>query len=216
MASRSEDRLTPMEAASSRSGGKGSPALSCRSEISAISGGGRVAGVAEIDGPTLDPAKAVRVEGSLPLTPVDRSQRTHDQVHDVNDANVVVGTSEILGSQGATEPFVWTDRKHVLPTPDASYRMVRTRSVNESGWVLGSGYRLDAQGAYHHHVLLWRPDLTVIELPPLPEDATFVAEHPVPQAARLITQHIERMWTSVTLVERTRADLGETLRTAVV
>ena len=43
------------------------------SEISAISGGGRVAGVAEIDGPTLDPAKAVRVEGSLPLTPVDRS-----------------------------------------------------------------------------------------------------------------------------------------------
>ncbi|MFC4616435.1 hypothetical protein ACFO3K_17035 [Cellulomonas algicola] len=147
------------------------------SEISAISGGGRVAGVAEVDGPTTNPPKAVRVEGPLPLRPVDRSLRTADQVHDVNDANVVVGTSEVLGAQGATEPFVWTDRKHVLPTPDASYRFVQTRSVNEAGWVLGGGYHLDAQGVYHHRVLVWRPDRTVLELPPLPDDAIFVAEH---------------------------------------
>lgn len=147
------------------------------SEISAVSGGGRVAGVAEVDGPTFDPGKAVRVEGPLPLRPVDRSLRTADQVHDVNDANVVVGTSEVLGAQGATEPFVWTDRKHVLPTPDASYRFVQTRSLNEAGWVLGGGYRLDAQGGYHHRVLVWRPDRTVLELPPLPDDAVFVAEH---------------------------------------
>lgn len=169
------------------------------SEISAVSGGGRVAGVAEIDGPTLDPAKAVRVEGPLPLTPVDRSQRTHDQVHDVNDANVVVGTSEILGGQGATEPFVWTDRRHVLPTPDASYRMVRTRTVNESGWVLGSGYRLDAQGVYHHRVLVWRPDLTVLELPPLPGDATFVAEH-LDEQGRVIGHRLGADWTEDALV----------------
>jgi puromycin-sensitive aminopeptidase len=44
----------------------------------------------------------------------------------------------------------------------------------------------------------------------------FVAEHPVPQAARLVTQHIERMWTSVALVDRTRADLGAALTTGPV
>ncbi|MFS0703360.1 hypothetical protein AB6N23_02445 [Cellulomonas sp. 179-A 9B4 NHS] len=147
------------------------------SEISAVSGGGRVAGLAVIDGPSLDPAKAVRVEGALPLTPVDRSLRTHDQVLDVNDANVVVGTSEVIGGQGATEAFVWTDRRYVLPTPDPSYVLVRARSLNEAGWVLGAGYRLDAQGRYHYRVLVWSPDRTVSELPPLPDDALFTAEH---------------------------------------
>lgn len=147
------------------------------SELGAVSGGGRVAGVAEIDGPSLDPAKAVRVEGRLPLTPVDRSQRTSDRVHDVNDAGVVVGTSELVGGEGATEPFVWTDRRYVLPTPGPSYTWAQTRSLNESGWVLGSAYELDAQGAYHHRVLVWRPDRTVLELPPLPDGALLVAEH---------------------------------------
>lgn len=169
------------------------------SEISAVSGGGRVAGVAEVDGPTFDPAKAVRVEGPLPLRPVDRSLRTADQVHDVNDADVVVGTSEVLGSQGATEPFVWTDRKHVLPTPDASYRFVQTRSVNEAGWVLGGGYHLDAQGVYHHRVLVWRPDRTVLELPPLPDDAIFVAEH-IDERGGVTGHRLGADWTEDALV----------------
>lgn len=147
------------------------------SELSAVSSGGRVAGVAEIDGPALDPAKAVRVEGRLPLTPVDRSLRTSDRVQDVNDANVVLGTSDLVGTDGAVEAFVWTDRRYVLPMPDATYRYVLTRSINEAGWALGSAYRLDAEGRYHHETLVWRPDRTVIELPPLPDDAVFTAEH---------------------------------------
>ncbi len=48
------------------------------------------------------------------------------------------------------------------------------------------------------------------------EVESFVAEHPVPQAARLVTQHIERMWTSVALVDRTRADLGAALTSGPV
>ncbi|MFC8191575.1 hypothetical protein ACFUMH_07915 [Cellulomonas sp. NPDC057328] len=160
------------------------------SEISAVSGGGRVAGMAATDGPTLDPAKAVRVEGSLPLTPVDRSLRTSDRVHDVNDANAVVGTSELVGGEGATEPFVWTDRRYVLPTPDPSYVLVQTRSLNEAGWVLGAGYRLDPQGVYHYRVLVWRPDRTVLELPPLPDGALFVVAH-IDEEGRVIGHSLD-------------------------
>ncbi|AEE44900.1 hypothetical protein [Cellulomonas fimi] len=169
------------------------------SEISAISGGGRVAGAAQVDGPTLDPAKAVRVEGPLPLRPVDRSLRTSDQVQDVNDANVVVGTSEIVGGQGATEAFVWTDRRHVLATPDPSYVLVHALSVNEAGWVLGSGYRLDARGVYHYQVLVWRPDRTVTVLPPLPDGGMFVAEH-IDEQGGVIGHHLSPDWTNDALV----------------
>ncbi|MFS0703362.1 hypothetical protein AB6N23_02455 [Cellulomonas sp. 179-A 9B4 NHS] len=147
------------------------------SELSAVSSGDRVAGVAEVDGPALDPAKAVRVEGRLPLTPVDRSLRTSDRVQDVNDAGVVVGTSNLVGTDGAVEAFVWTDRRYVLPMPDRSYEYVLVRSVNEAGWVLGSAYRRDEEGRYDHRTLVWRPDRTVLELPPLPDDAVLVAEH---------------------------------------
>jgi hypothetical protein len=169
------------------------------SEISAISGAGRVAGVAEVDGPTLDPAKAVRVEGPLPLKPVDRSLRTSDQVQDVNDANVVVGTSEIVGGQGATEPFVWTDRRYVLPTPDPSYVLVHALSVNEAGWVLGSGYQLDAQGVYHYQVLVWSPDRAVTVLPPLPGGGMFVVGH-IDEQGGVIGHHLTADWDDDALV----------------
>ena len=43
------------------------------------------------------------------------------------------------------------------------------------------------------------------------EVESFVAEHPVPQAARLVAQHLERMRTNVALAERTRGDLGTAL-----
>ena len=43
---------------------------------------------------------------------------------------------------------------------------------------------------------------------------SFVAEHPVPQASRLVVQHLERMRTNVALAERTRGDLGTALTPA--
>jgi hypothetical protein len=39
----------------------------------------------------------------------------------------------------------------------------------------------------------------------------FVAEHPVPQGAKTVAQHLERMHVSVALAEREAGRLGEAL-----
>lgn len=138
-----------------------------RSELTAVSPGGRVAGTAAIQGPRYEIAKAVRVDGPLPLVPVDRSPDRYDSVRAVNDANVVVGTSDPVASPGRTEAFVWTDQRRVLAPPPGAWSSTEAVAINASGWVLGSGAGTDATGAFRRQVLNWSPAGTVTALPPL-------------------------------------------------
>ncbi|WP_210728002.1 hypothetical protein, partial [Cellulomonas septica] len=145
-----------------------------RSELTAVSPGGRVAGTAAVQGARYEIAKAVRVEGPLPLVPVDRSPDRYDTVRAVNDANTVVGASDPVASPGRTEAFVWTDQRRVLPPPPGVWSSTEAVAVNTSGWILGSGAGTDATGAFRRQVLLWSPTGTVTALPPLADGSQVV------------------------------------------
>lgn len=142
-----------------------------RSELTAVSPAGRVAGTAAIRGSRYEIAKAVRVEGPLPLVPVDRSPSRYDTVRAVNDDDVVVGLSEPVGSPGRTEAFVWDEGRRVLDPPAGAWSSTEAVAVNASGWVVGSGAGTDATGAFRRQVLLWSPTGAVTALPPLGDRA---------------------------------------------
>ncbi|AEE44899.1 hypothetical protein [Cellulomonas fimi] len=145
-----------------------------RSELTAVSPGGRVAGVAHVRGERYEIAKAVRVDGPLPLVPVDRSPSRYDSVRAVNDANTVVGASDPVGSPGRTEAFVWADQRRVLAPPPGAWSSTEALAINASGWVLGWGAGTDATGSFRRQVLLWSPTGAVTALPPLADGAQLV------------------------------------------
>ncbi|MFC8191576.1 hypothetical protein ACFUMH_07920 [Cellulomonas sp. NPDC057328] len=141
------------------------------SDLTAVSPGGRVAGTARVAGPRYDIAKAVRVQGPLPLVPVDRSTSRDDRVRAVNDANTVVGMSLLNGSPYRAEAFVWTDRRRVLDPPPGTWTWTEAVAINASGWVLGRAWGTDAAGSSARRVLLWSPTGAVTALPPLADGA---------------------------------------------
>jgi hypothetical protein len=144
------------------------------SELTAVSPGGRVAGVARVLGQRYEIAKAVRVEGPLPLVPVDRSVSRYDSVRAINDASTVVGVSEPVGSPGRTEAFVWTDQRRVLQPPPGAWSATEAVAINASGWILGRGWGTDATGSSRWQVLLWSPTGAVTALPPLGDDIRLI------------------------------------------
>ncbi len=144
------------------------------SELTAVSPGGRVAGVARVLGQRYEIAEAVRVEGLLPLVPVDRDVSRYDSLRAVNDANTVVGVSEPVGSPGRTEASVWTDQRRVLRPPPGAWSATEAVAVNASGWVLGRGWGTDASGSFRWQVLLWSPAGAVTALPPLDDGAQMI------------------------------------------